>query len=699
MCKRTVLVVDNRKDLLASMRDYLEAHNYIVLTAQTEPEALRHCEQEVVHLAIIDVRLLNDSNSQDLSGLQLAAKIDESIPKIILTGHRGDDPASLVLTALGPNARGNVLAADFVWKREGPERLLEAINNAFDNRIRLNTSLKITMARGLKWATLVDQLKLFRKKSRREKEKAERVLDYLTRRLLYDASAVHLLRTTPGYGSCTVTLVRPSFNGASGTELAVKFGPRESISREENNYKQWVRPFAANRSTQLREGPVWSREMGAIAYTFVGEDGELSDFRSHYEKSSDDSAVVSTLEDLFKVSCRQWYASTRPPKGDERKPLDVYYREQLNFRDKAQIEKLERTRRGLVDESARDHGSFERLKGGSLRVTIAERDPLTLPDPVWFVFTHNSSEASGDFFPVPSKIAITHGDLHARNVLVGQSGNTWLIDFDRTGWGPALRDFAEMESDIKFNLLESHSLRERLDLEVALLSPAVLTQPVALKRNPTSDQLRAIASINRIRRLASELTDTEGVSEYYIALLFYALKRIVGFTSSADDDSAPSLSRYHALLSAAMTCSTLQQRQSARVFLSYARADEQKVARVYQQLVELGFQPWMDRKGIVGGDEWDRTIGKALRECDFFVACLSENSLTKQGFVKREMKMALDIWKDKPADEIYVIPARLEECEVPERLEDFQWVDLFADDGIEQLVTALREGKKRKEQK
>ena len=48
-------------------------------------------------------------------------------------------------------------------------------------------------------------------------------------------------------------------------------------------------------------------------------------------------------------------------------------------------------------------------------------------------------------------------------------------------------------------------------------------------------------------------------------------------------------------------------------------------------------------------------------------------------------------------EDIYVIPARLESCDVyHEELREPHWVDLFADDGFERLVRAIREGAKRR---
>ena len=46
-------------------------------------------------------------------------------------------------------------------------------------------------------------------------------------------------------------------------------------------------------------------------------------------------------------------------------------------------------------------------------------------------------------------------------------------------------------------------------------------------------------------------------------------------------------------------------------------------------------------------------------------------------------------FNEKPEDTIFIIPARLEECEVPNRLSKYQWVDLYVDDGYGKLSRAL----------
>ena len=134
----------------------------------------------------------------------------------------------------------------------------------------------------------------------------------------------------------------------------------------------------------------------------------------------------------------------------------------------------------------------------------------------------------------------------------------------------------------------------------------------------------------------------------------------------------------------------------AHVFLSYAREDEEQVDGLYRKLFDAGFKPWMDQKDILPGEKWRFSIRKAIRHSDFFLACLSANSVNKRGFLQKEIKDALDIKQGMLDSDIYLIPARLEDCEVPESLRDSQWVDLFEKDGWTRLVKAIQVGMQRR---
>jgi formylglycine-generating enzyme required for sulfatase activity len=133
-----------------------------------------------------------------------------------------------------------------------------------------------------------------------------------------------------------------------------------------------------------------------------------------------------------------------------------------------------------------------------------------------------------------------------------------------------------------------------------------------------------------------------------------------------------------------------------RIFISYAREDETRVKLLYQQLADAGFQPWLDREHIIPGMKWEPVIKKALKQSDFVLVCLSANSINKRGFLQREIKQALEQAEEKLEHDVYLIPARLDDCEVPDALSEIQWVDLFEDDGWPLLLKAIEYGLKQR---
>ncbi len=83
-------------------------------------------------------------------------------------------------------------------------------------------------------------------------------------------------------------------------------------------------------------------------------------------------------------------------------------------------------------------------------------------------------------------------------------------------------------------------------------------------------------------------------------------------------------------------------------------------------------------------------ITKALRASDVVIVFLSRKAINKAGYLQKEIKNALDIADEQPEDAIFLIPLKLEECEVPERLSRWQWVNFFEEGGYERLMRTLQ---------
>ena len=128
MSEEKILFIDNVPDFLNTRKEFLEDKGYEVLPACSPEEAKRILRTTHVDLAIIDIRLRDDKDELDRSGLELARKMDPAIPKLFLTAFPED--WQLVREALKPDERGFPLALDFLAKREGPEVMLSAVEFA-----------------------------------------------------------------------------------------------------------------------------------------------------------------------------------------------------------------------------------------------------------------------------------------------------------------------------------------------------------------------------------------------------------------------------------------------------------------------------------------------------------------------------------------------------------------------------------------
>jgi 6-phosphofructokinase 1 len=126
MCKFRVLVADNDASYRESLiRDVLPP-DYEPVEAENPERAKEKLDRELIHLALVDIRLRNDDDDKnDDSGLQLCNEIDPSIPRIILTGF----PAwAEVRQAMGPQTGGHRRADAFIDKKEGRHNVRKIVS-------------------------------------------------------------------------------------------------------------------------------------------------------------------------------------------------------------------------------------------------------------------------------------------------------------------------------------------------------------------------------------------------------------------------------------------------------------------------------------------------------------------------------------------------------------------------------------------
>jgi len=99
----------------------------------------------------------------------------------------------------------------------------------------------------------------------------------------------------------------------------------------------------------------------------------------------------------------------------------------------------------------------------------------------------------------------------------------------------------------------------------------------------------------------------------------------------------------------------------------------------------------MDEMELLPGQHWKHKIRQSILRSDAVIVCLSKQFNKQGGYRHEEVKIALGKARSIPEDQIFLIPARLEKCDVPEPLRQWQYVSLFEVDGYKKLLKTLRE--------
>ena len=127
-----------------------------------------------------------------------------------------------------------------------------------------------------------------------------------------------------------------------------------------------------------------------------------------------------------------------------------------------------------------------------------------------------------------------------------------------------------------------------------------------------------------------------------------------------------------------------------KIFLCYAHSDRDVVHNLYISMKDDGINAWLDSENLQPGQDWQHEIHRAILKSDAILVCLSREFNKQNGFRYEELRVALKKSKSLPDDEIFIIPVRLEKCDMPESLRHLHRVDLFEAAGYKKLIRTLK---------
>ncbi len=124
------------------------------------------------------------------------------------------------------------------------------------------------------------------------------------------------------------------------------------------------------------------------------------------------------------------------------------------------------------------------------------------------------------------------------------------------------------------------------------------------------------------------------------------------------------------------------------IFLSYASQDADAARRICDALRAAGLEVWFDQSELRGGDAWDASIRKNIKECTLFVPIISANTDSRpEGYFRLEWKLAVDRSHLMADDQPFFVPVLLGDvaeptARVPEKFRERQWTRLGDDASI-----------------
>ncbi|MCI0590733.1 MAG: TIR domain-containing protein [Gammaproteobacteria bacterium] len=139
-----------------------------------------------------------------------------------------------------------------------------------------------------------------------------------------------------------------------------------------------------------------------------------------------------------------------------------------------------------------------------------------------------------------------------------------------------------------------------------------------------------------------------------------------------------------------------------RVFVSYASEDQGLAARLFASLQKEGFEPWLDKDALRGGEDWNLMIEDQLRETAYVLVLQTPALLAKRvGYVNKEIAIARE--QALRYRGTFLIPLIAGELSADERIEElgsYQQMPLRGDrydQDMADLVSTLRRDYQRRQ--
>ena len=488
MNKLSVVIMEPTKEIHSDIIDHYQRFfrlaNYdpIIKCVVKEKDLLREIEENQVDVIICDILF----QAEDYAGLLVLQSIKINYPDIFCIG----------------NSRGTVTYSQIISKWPSFDLFIPKIQlfgenkkvitnliEDFSIKFQKNTSIEISEESSLP--------REFKKpQSYRELLSLLAQITFTSHDhnpLLY-GSIVSLTPLSGGRSKSHVfKIIATKKNSRIRTVPAViKISNKPYAKKELDNYNRyvkWLLPYSW-RVDILGTG--FTKNFGAICYSFVQSDFKEFDSFTHYLIRNDESFITSIIEKIFNPELNRWYSDdlTLKEKNINERYMRRYFQDGVE----------QNPQRDIFIKYCQE--IFRRTHIDDTTINIfGEKYPY--PAAKLFGYPYG-----------PYLSCICHGDMHSNNIIVADNKEIIFIDFQHTGRGHVFEDFIAMESSLRMYYQVSVSKfsdwEEKIDYENKICCD---NYPVNL---PSLYQL-----IAKIREYASQNFPNEPFKNYYYGLAAY----------------------------------------------------------------------------------------------------------------------------------------------------------------------------------
>ncbi|HJQ70239.1 MAG TPA: DNA-binding response regulator [Blastocatellia bacterium] len=530
---KRILFADNDKRFLETRAGFLREAGYEVLLARSPEEAEQLLSEEHVHLAILDIRLEEDLDERDVSGLVLArAKEYRRLPKIIMTKYPTYEN---VREALGETLDGLPPAVRFIAKQEGGQALVRAVDEAFNQHVRINWNLSIQTGESspLTFHRLLDLID--EQSEQRALKSRTGELEDLFRDLFFDMNQIRIGRLLWTRDSRAAVTVFAFAEGKRPESFVVVYGGSAGVEDEARHYHDYAPKAPGLTSTVLYRSSE-TTHYAANAYVLASADLEnLRSFADLY-RTGPERQFRSALENLFQTTLAAWHQNVSD--ADESRSLGQWYFDALgltgidesSFEERVQYIIHLLPALGLEVES--DSSLLNLRYGGR---TLSYADPTKLLT---------------NLMRINEQVLLENvpGSLDGQSILTDSEGRVWLTDFADAGLGPVNANVVALEAAMRFDWVESNRIVWLLDMEKSLveagfgrLDPGDVEPPLR----------KTVRSIQLLRRAAMRPV-TSNINAHHFGILCEAAKRLADLNISYELTQNERARLGHILLASAM---------------------------------------------------------------------------------------------------------------------------------------------------